>query len=74
MTKPVTIALVGIGGYGDVYLEALLAASPGQGVQMVAAIDPEPARSQRLHEIHDRGIPLFADLDAFYATSSADLA
>lgn len=73
MSKTVTIALAGIGGYGDEYLGELLNTPAERGVHLVAAIDPKPERSRHIDEVRKRGIPVFPDLAAFYATSSADL-
>lgn len=37
-----SVALVGLGGYGHIYLNALLGAEPASGIQFVAGIDPWP--------------------------------
>jgi predicted dehydrogenase len=69
----VTIALVGIGGYGETYLNELLPGRIDQDVRLVAGIDPQPERCSRLAELKAAGIPLFSDLESFYRSSTADL-
>jgi predicted dehydrogenase len=61
-----TVGLVGIGGYGDVYLRALLAEAP-RPVTLVAGVDPQPVRSAGSDELQRRGVPVFESLDAMYA-------
>ena len=55
----VTLALVGIGGYGNSYVNALLDASPADRAaagdfRVVAAIDPSPHLCRRLDELTAR--------------------
>jgi predicted dehydrogenase len=64
MSEPVPIVLVGIGGYGEVYLEALFGDERGSAAQLVAVADPEPKRCRFLDEIRSRGIPVYDSLDA----------
>jgi len=74
MNDRVTVVLVGIGGYGDFYLSALLAKGDAEGVEIVGAVDPEPERSRHLADLRRRGTPLHGSIEEFYAASSADLA
>ncbi len=73
MRKAVSVALVGIGGYGNVYLRELLPAHAEQRLQLVAGIDPAPRECQHLQAFADAGIPIYAGLEEFYATSEAEL-
>ena len=66
--------LVGLGGYGEVYLDALLAAREGAGVQLVAAVDPAAQNRRRLSELRDRRVPIHESLEDFYDHGQADLA
>ena len=74
MVDAVSVALVGIGGYGEVYLSELLAGPNATRCKVVGAVDPEPQRSTYLSQLERQGVPLFDDLTAFYAKYSAELA
>jgi len=71
--KEVTVALVGIGGYGEFYASRLLGASDERQTRFVAAIDPQPQHSQYREALQAAGIPIYADLEAFYRVAMADL-
>jgi predicted dehydrogenase len=43
------------------------------GYRLVGVVDPSAARSPRLPEVRDRGIPVHADLSSLYATTAVDL-
>lgn len=69
-----SVVLVGLGGYGGVYVSALLDGAP-EGVRIAGAVDPAPERCERLAELQARGVPLFASLEEFYAAGlTAELA
>jgi predicted dehydrogenase len=74
MAETVDVVLVGIGGYGEAYVSALLDEAQGQRCKIVGAVDPEPERCSRLADIEAVGIPTFASLEKFYERSTADLA
>ncbi|MEW6747834.1 MAG: Gfo/Idh/MocA family oxidoreductase [Planctomycetota bacterium] len=72
-----TIVLVGIGGYGSVYLADLLRTPPeaaAQRFRLVGLVDPDPSRCESLGEIEQRALPLFATLEDFYRSHRAELA
>ena len=73
MTKPITIALVGMGGYGNCYLEFFLGKYKLEGVTFVAGIDPDPVNCNYLEDMKSAGIPIFSNLEKFYKEMSADL-
>src|SRR5207249_9823724 len=73
MSDPVSIALVGIGGYGNNFVTALLDAPNQSEFRFAGTIDPSPVSCRRLPELQQRKIPLYPTLDAFYATNRADL-
>ena len=73
MEKEVTIALVGLGGYGLVYLEGLLDAPKDTAFRIVGGIDPEPHRCTRLPELDRMGVPVYATMEDFYRQHRADL-
>jgi predicted dehydrogenase len=66
--------LVGIGGYGNVYVNAMLDHGAAHGAQVVAAVDPGPRDCKRLEELKARGVPLLSSLDEALKTIPADLA
>lgn len=67
------IALVGIGGYGASYVSELLKAGPEREVMIAGAIDPVPERCPMIDVLREDGVPVFADLEAFYQNEQADL-
>ena len=74
MTHLPGVVLIGVGGYGEVYVSALLDDPRGDRARIVGAVDPEPQRCSRLNDLRSRGIPVFGELSAFYEERDADLA
>jgi len=67
--EPVSVVLVGIGGMGSHYLNTLLEEfRPGE-IELRAAVDPFPRRSEHYHELKNSGVPIFDSLDKFYEES-----
>jgi predicted dehydrogenase len=78
MNDPISIALVGLGGYGQFYLRALLGASTRDyNIRLVGGVDPEPERCRNLEQLKAAGVPIYPNLARFYEASashqSADL-
>lgn len=74
MDQIVTIALVGISGFGSTHVNMFLDRSEGQNIQIVAAVDVDPARCRRLQELKDAGAAVYGSLDEFYGSGGkADL-
>ena len=73
MSKPVSIALVGVGGYGAMYLSALLDSPQRQPASLVATVDPDPDRCARRGELQALGVPHYDDLDALCRRRTVDL-
>lgn len=69
----VSIALVGIGGYGQVYLNELLPMEKDREIRLAAAIDPQPERCTRVNDLREAGIPIYSNLNEFYQQNTADL-
>jgi predicted dehydrogenase len=61
LLRPVTVALSGLGGFGECYLRALLEQG-GAPVRLVAGADPNPERCLQLDQMNAAGIPIYPDL------------
>ena len=62
--KEVSVALVGMGGYGESYLERLLHEDTRRDVRFIAAADPAPTRCRQLEQVKAAGVPIFASMEA----------
>lgn len=72
MDQKVSIVLVGISGYGNIYLHELLNNDERTFIQGVVDINPE--KSDYYNQIVQRGIPIYNTLEEFYRHTTADLA
>src|SRR5688572_6198405 len=70
MAGDVSLALVGIGGYGGIYASALLDPAAPAGQRLVAAVDPYADASPYLPELVSRKIPVHRSLAELYASKS----
>jgi predicted dehydrogenase len=73
MKQQIRIALLGINGYGNTYLNELLDNADGKDVKIEAAIDPAADKCLRLQELKDLQVPIYHSLDDFYQKQTADL-
>jgi predicted dehydrogenase len=73
MMKEVSVALVGLGGYGDNYVHELFDAPAERQVRLVAGIDPYADRSGNQTLFEQAGIPIYPDLGSFYRKQTANL-
>lgn len=73
--KTVSIALCGIGGYGEWYLKTLLlkALQRERDFRLAGVVDPYSERSSLLPELKEAHIPIFENLEQFYSKSRCDL-
>jgi predicted dehydrogenase len=71
--EEVTVAMVALGGYGNFYLERLFSEDAPRDFRFVAGIDPNPVGCRYLDAFRDREIPIYPDLESFYAADHADL-
>ena len=69
----VKILLVGIGGYGSLYVNALLNETSGKYL-LEGCVDPYPERCARYQELTARNIPVYGSMRDFYNEHDADLA
>jgi predicted dehydrogenase len=73
-SNPVSVVLVAVGGYGLTYVNALLDQAQPLRARVVGVVDPFADGCKRIAEIRQRGIPIHADLESFYAGQQAELA
>lgn len=71
---PVKVVLVGIGGYGRIYVDALLNGGGETPYTFVGAVEPYPEKVPHVSRLVERNIPIYPTLEQFYAESNADLA
>ena len=74
VTKPVSVMLVGLGGYGGYYVNYLLDQDPGRiPFEFCAGVDPRPESCVRHQELEKRSIPIYADIDIALASHNPEL-
>lgn len=69
----IKVALAGIAGYGELYLESLLTKGEAAGAELVGAVDPQPQRSSRIGELRGNGVAIHGTLEALFAATDVDL-
>lgn len=74
MAKKVSVALAGIGGYGDNYYLKKLIDAQETRFELVATVDPSPQRCSKLAELQAASIPIYPTLEELYSqTGGIDL-
>lgn len=68
-----SIALVGIGGYGRNYVKSLIYDENEENYDIVGVVDPFAENSPDIEKIKELKIPVYETLEQFYSESSADL-
>jgi len=71
--ETVNVVLIGIAGYGETYVDALLNHAQGRNIRLAAAVDPFPERCGRLALLREHGIRVYPRLEDFYRHETADL-
>ncbi len=74
MAEPVSLVMIGVGGMGAVYLQALLERKDEGLFHIAGAVDPQPNRCRQYVEMRAMGVPCFISLPDFYRNRKADLA
>jgi predicted dehydrogenase len=74
VAEPVSLVIVGVGGMGAVYLQALLERKDEGLFRIAGAVDPQPNRCKQYTEMRAEGVPCFVNLPDFYRNRKADLA
>lgn len=72
--KKTRIALIGIGGFGNQYVRALLTNPYDMEYKIVGACDPRPEGCENLAALQALRVPLFSDPQSLFAACKADLA
>lgn len=73
MVKKVSILLVGMSGYGNVYLKELLT-KKNENASLIGVVDINPKRSDYYEEIIHRDIPIYKSMCEFYSNNHSNLA
>lgn len=73
-SRKIKVVLVGIGGYGSIYVNEMLRPETQEKTELVGIVDPYPASCRRLDELRAVAGEPYADLADFYAEKTADLA
>jgi predicted dehydrogenase len=73
MADEIRVALVGIGGYGELYAAELFRSAAQHTVRFVAGVDPFAKRSSLYSEFQQHNIPIFQNLEQLYQDQFADL-
>ena len=71
--KKVSVVLVGIGGYGSIYVNEVLNPDRNSKLELVGIVDPYPMSCRRLDELRAVCGEPYESIDAFFAVKSADL-
>ncbi|MFW6291012.1 MAG: Gfo/Idh/MocA family protein [Spirochaetota bacterium] len=69
----VRVLLVGLGGYGNGYVDAMLDHAAELGVELAGAVDPAPHGCRRLEELTAVVGTVHPTIEAFFAGERADL-
>ena len=71
--KPIKLAIIGVGGYGDYCLGLLERFVDPESYQLVAAIDPFYEKVPRYAQLTAQGVPMYRTPEDFFAVDRADL-
>lgn len=72
--EKIKVVLVGIGGYGSIYVNEMLRPEIREKAELVGIVDPFPASCRRLDELRVLAGEPYTDIADFYAEKKADLA
>lgn len=72
--KKRTVLLVGVGGYGAIYVDGILQHPRFNEVEIVGVVDPYAASSRSYEKLVALNVPFFDTVEAFYAENRADIA
>ena len=69
----VTVALVGMGGYGSRYVKEIIDRSEAYGMNCVGMVDIAPEKCEYYHEVISLGIPIYHTIEELYVNHSPQL-
>ena len=67
------IVLIGIGGYGTLYVDEILKDTDNGLCALVGVVDPAAKASPRYEILTERGIPIYETPEAFFEEHTADI-
>lgn len=71
--KTVTVAVIGMGGYGSNYVDVVLKRSEELGIECVAMMDVCPEKTPFYSEVKEKNIPVYTSLEALYEKHTPEL-
>lgn len=74
MNKVISILILGAGGYGNYYVDALLNYEHKNDISIAGVVDPNPSACRNLDKLKQMNVPFFTSVEEFYSKYSADLA
>ncbi|MBF0246193.1 MAG: Gfo/Idh/MocA family oxidoreductase, partial [Planctomycetes bacterium] len=77
MSKAFSILLVGIGGYGNTYVEAIMERRNdgiGTPIRLAGVVDPLAEKATGYQNLKALGVPFFKNLEDFFSREEAGLA
>lgn len=74
MIQPLKVLLVGIGGYGQNYVNELLENYDRKNMVISGVVDPRPELSKRYGDLVSMGAAFFSNIEDFYSHNEADIA
>lgn len=74
MVHTASVVLVGMGGFGQTYLEGIMQHAHEEVVDIAGIVEPYPERCATIGEVKKRKIPVYSTLEDFYAVSHAEFA
>ena len=74
MDHPVSVVLVGVGGYGRTYFEGIINNENEGKANIVGIVEPFIDKCLVVYEVKSRRIPVYDTLEEFYAKHKADYA
>ena len=72
MDHPVSVVLVGVGGYGRTYFEGIINNENEGKANIVGIVEPFIDKCLVVDEVKSRRIPVYDTLEEFYAKHKAD--
>lgn len=73
MDKKPTVVLVGMGGYGNLYVNELLRLAGEGKCDFTAAVDPFAEKAAGYEKIKSAGVKIYSGIEDFYAENTTDL-